>query len=499
MSKIHSVIVVLVISGFLQLVLASCKFPGTSDVLQPQPIAVPSPPYPPTAPTFSSIRPTVPGRKQSTHEVTADRFELRGHPKQFPVTTKDIIVVSVPAQIASAEADGSARTDSGMASPIEHQLRFAAILGFLKAGFRVKDAGVIETSTLTMQRYPATETEASVHVETAITENVHGIEQSTQRTTRTNAPRDDRWLHRGMHLILKDPTSLWAPELVTYQKLKADYFLRIFDLTYIERMQRVVAKRYVISETEAARFLAELENYNAQVEVFNEEVRKYNEELAAYKLQWRTYKAQFDTVMTQIRNNKRQVSHQPFLGVSVKSSPSGRGVTVLSVTSGSTAESVLKKGDKILAIDTMDINSFEHLVAVIGRRQASDTVSIHFIREGVEQIILATLDSYEGTNTEPPIFAPMVQLEPMALIEFIDEHTLDARRQERFLENVPMTFAEIRAEVIMTESGEVAWAGQFSVVANPDTTNLDTILMKMAEQLSKSSHLTQDPQDETLE
>ena len=70
----------------------------------------------------------------------------------------------------------------------------------------------------------------------------------------------------------------------------------------------------------------------------------------------------------------------------------GRGVLLAGVVPGSAAEKAgMQKGDRILAVDDMEIGNLEELSGVLKSHQPGDRVRVRFSRDGKEQTIEATL------------------------------------------------------------------------------------------------------------
>ena len=138
----------------------------------------------------------------------ADLISVQGTPAKFPVKLGDMMVLSIPAGVMKTE---------GTEVEDENINRFSLIQAFLSAGFRVKDAGIVQIPQLVMRKQPATQTEKSRVIET------------DQALIQKDASRDMDWQNNaGLTVSLQDPTSLWANELLQYSSLKADYYLRLF-------------------------------------------------------------------------------------------------------------------------------------------------------------------------------------------------------------------------------------------------------------------------------
>ena len=249
----------------------------------------PVPPTPPTPPAIEAItRPEMPeGTQQRSGDLFKNEFKLRSYPEVFPVERGDVMVIAVPAQ-ALAKQGGVAEGEKAPSSQ-EASIRYAAVLGFLTSGYKVKDAGILTTSTLSMRRYPATESEKSIRVTEVSKEGEEGTKEVVETTTQGTPSRDYWWYNRGMTLNLKDPTSLWAPELMTYKSLKADYFLRIFSVDFHEKGTVAVELRYEYSPEEIEAYRAEVARANEAIEAANAKIREYNAALEAYDEQYLDY------------------------------------------------------------------------------------------------------------------------------------------------------------------------------------------------------------------
>jgi hypothetical protein len=234
----------------------------------PEPVApdAPSVPEPPPAP--ESL--TAPQKPIVTQALGV---AIDASPTRFPVRRSDLMVVAIPADVGSQPEKGSPALSAG-----DIHLREAFIYSFLRSGYRVKDAGLVSLGQLSMRRHPATETERSRTVTEAETNAKGAI---SEKTTEVTASRDyDWWSNHGLTLNLKDPTSLWAPELLRYQALAARYFFRVFEIKITkgipERAEGFVDKR-------------DYETYLAAVEAYNEQVRQQKNAFAEYDSRHDTY------------------------------------------------------------------------------------------------------------------------------------------------------------------------------------------------------------------
>ncbi len=360
------------------------------------PTATPSAPVPPTRPNIETISaPTVPGQKQRVREVFQERYVLSGHPVRFPVAPGEVMVVSVPAQAIEGEQQGSQDASSRAPNRLETRLRYAAILGFVSSGYKVKDAGIVETSTLSMRRYPATETTESVRVEEVTEESTDGQAQVVERKTSTKPSRDYWWSNRGMSLNLKDPTSLWAPELLSYKKLEADYFLRIFEVRFQAQGTVTVELGYDIREDAITLYRKQLAQANARIDRQNEKIRAYNEALEDYEDRYRAY---------------------------------------------------------------------------INRHQ-------NWVEE---------YEAYFSRNAGAPSPTARSYDDPMDEIANLTADALEERELTRWTEEVEVSHGRISAELIDAATGEVAWVGEFSVIARRGGITLDAIMIQMARELADS-------------
>lgn len=210
-------------------------------------------------------------------------------PEVFPVPRTEVMVLSLP------ELDAS-----GLEST---PLRHALISGFLRNGYMVKDAGLVSTPTLTMRRYPATETERSETVR-----KTEVGEDSVTETTKT-VSRDDNWWwnNNGLVVSLKDPTSLWAPELLQYAALKAPYFFRIFEvkasaLEITPEKLDLETTPLQVSDESYATYVRRVEEYNNRVrdqqravEKGEQEWREAMDEYQSYRKAYASYAQDYAT------------------------------------------------------------------------------------------------------------------------------------------------------------------------------------------------------------
>ena len=234
----------------------------------PEPVApgAPSAPEPPPAPE-SLTAPKKPNVTQAVGVV------IDASPTRFPVRRSDLMVVAIPAEVGSQPGTGSPAPSAG-----DIRIREAFIFSFLRSGYRVKDAGLVSLGQLSMRRHPGTETERSRTV-TEVETNAKGA--VSEKTTEVTGSRDyDWWSNHGLTLNLKDPTSLWAPELLRYQALAARYFFRVFDIE-ITKATPEKAEGFVDQR--------DYETYLAAVAAYNEQVRKQKHAIAEYESRHDTY------------------------------------------------------------------------------------------------------------------------------------------------------------------------------------------------------------------
>ena len=245
----------------------------------------PSPPSPPNKPKLvKPVPPALPGRFQNIHEAYKGTYQVTGYPQSFPVQKNTMMVIAV--------SQGSTRAND---------FRYALIKAFVANGYKVKDAGILSTSTLNIHRYPATETEQSKRIE--IEKPDPNSKGSIQKTTTVSQSYDyHSWsANKGMNLNLEDPTSLWAPELLAYQKLKSNYFFRVFDVRFAESEKRSITLRYKVSDQEILNYRKQVRSYNRKIEAYNDLVSEYNEEIQAYNTRHNRYKTQFKNWYQRIR------------------------------------------------------------------------------------------------------------------------------------------------------------------------------------------------------
>lgn len=223
------------------------------------PFSPPDPPAPPIAPRQPEVvrlptltRPQLPEVELGL-KVWADSV-----PEVFPVPKTEVMVISLPQGVALSE--GGKDDNSNL-------LRHALVSGFLRNGYAVKDAGLVAPPTLTMRRYPATETERS---ETVRTTEV-GEDSVTETTKVVRGGENWWWNNNGLVVNLTDPTSLWAPELLQYAALKAPYFFRIFEVESAK--SKVGAGSFdpdstplQVSDERYAAYVRDVDDYNVSVQ-----------------------------------------------------------------------------------------------------------------------------------------------------------------------------------------------------------------------------------------
>ena len=71
----------------------------------------------------------------------------------------------------------------------------------------------------------------------------------------------------------------------------------------------------------------------------------------------------------------------------------GRGAAVMVQVSDSSpaAEAGLSPGDLVIGIDDDQVTSMSELIVALRRRQPGESVALHYLRNGEEQVTLATL------------------------------------------------------------------------------------------------------------
>lgn len=218
----------------------------------------------------------------------------------------DLMVVALPKgavrlRPSQQESRGAhAGVDADEARRDELTVRQALITAFLRAGFRVKDAGLIESGRLSMHRYPATELERSRTVERSEMQAAGFME----KTTELQGSREGWWANPGLTVKLEDPTSLWAPELLRYRDLKARYFLRVFMAESM--LIRGDETPTEVTESQYAEYVAATERWNQSlgdqkrlvgehndaVDQHAAQVNRYHAEYSTYSSRWQAYRDQ---------------------------------------------------------------------------------------------------------------------------------------------------------------------------------------------------------------
>jgi hypothetical protein len=278
--------------SLLLLALTSASLAGCAARSAPNPPTAPSAPAPPgrpNPPVLSKLRPPQVPAVQAAIGVGVEAV-----PAKFPVPKSDVMVVAIP--------EGAIGGTSGAGGPPkapsfdEMVYRHSFITAFLRNGYVVKDGGILSAGSLTMRRYPATEAERSEVVREGGSDG-KVVKETT--TTTTSADRD--WWHwnTGLTVAIKDPTSLWAPELLQYQALKAPYFLRVFRIDTDSRVTRSVPGK--IDPGSYSAYSAAVRDYNAaaeeQVRVlssYEQELEKYAQAVERYQAEYSRYEQEFE-------------------------------------------------------------------------------------------------------------------------------------------------------------------------------------------------------------
>jgi|GEM_PF-3461735 len=249
--------------GLVALLTAGCATMKTPISPQPRP---PSPPPPLEEYDYAIAVPTPTANNRD--ELMADRVALIGVPGPLPLTRGQRVVVAVPKDaVAEGAAEGAKAPTQSEATK---ELRASLIAAFLGAGFRVKDAGVIQLPSLSIRSDPRRERSRTV------TEVVQ-TGAATTRTTATESRRDPLslyWASEGLKIVADDPTSLWVTDLLDYKDLEADVFFRIFTVKVESEVLNVdVTFRHTDDE---------LAEYRARIEDARRVAARYSEQRAAY-------------------------------------------------------------------------------------------------------------------------------------------------------------------------------------------------------------------------
>lgn len=252
----------------------------------------PRPPSPPTALAEFDYRVEVPTPTANNRDaLVADRVAVLGVPGALPLTRGQRVVVAVPKDAIGNDDAGQGKVPTQ--SEETKELRASLIAAFLGAGFKVKDAGVIQLPSLSIRSDPRRDRSRTV---TEVVQTGEG----TTRTTETESRKDPWywwWASEGLKIVADDPTSLWVTDLLDYKDLEADVFFRIFTVK-VEAGYQNVDVTFQHTPEELADYRTRLEDgrrmaaqYNERRATYLAEVERYERDYAAYVAEHRTWEA----------------------------------------------------------------------------------------------------------------------------------------------------------------------------------------------------------------
>ncbi|MEM6674540.1 MAG: hypothetical protein AAF726_16960 [Planctomycetota bacterium] len=229
-----------------------------------QPVAPP----PPVAPRRASFPvPTPPkGRKQTIDDVFEEAVSIDAVPGAFPFEPNTDVVVSVPPKTLP-----------------DHR---AGLIGaFLAAGYPVKDAGEFSVATFHVNNRPWWYDRDGF-------ERLQ-VPEGVDLEDLKDLPIEKYDGLSGMEVSLKDPTSLWAPDLLANQNLESDYFLRLFELEFDDVVTTCTIEDLYDPE-DVDRYRSQLRAANDSIRSYNASVRRFQADCEAYVLQYKEYSDRFD-------------------------------------------------------------------------------------------------------------------------------------------------------------------------------------------------------------
>lgn len=255
---------------------------------------MPTPPAPPVAPNevaFNDVeKPALPEKniQEDLESKYKDTYLFDMTPGKFPVKSHELMVVAVPKDAAKVNNKDTSKDDKhGTVSTSEKDMRISILAGFLNGGYRVKDAGVLNTVTFSMRRYPASDEKTVTKKKKEFSDDESVVVTSTRK------PGEDYWWYnKGLTLNMNDPTSLWAPELLSYSSLEANYFMRIFEFEFGESLTDIVLQNKYDS-VQRSKYIKQVELANQQIKERNRKLRKYLEELDRYDNNYAQYEKDY--------------------------------------------------------------------------------------------------------------------------------------------------------------------------------------------------------------
>jgi hypothetical protein len=234
----------------------------------------PRAPLAPTAPARPEVRrPKAPtGRRQTMDEVYHESFGIESVPVIFPFSKQEDVVLSVPPGTSA-----------------DH--RVALMGAFLGAGFQVKDAGEFGSAFFQVDSGDNAA-------------NLSGFKRYVKQSGDSGSEANLK-SHTGllsMNFSLEDPTSLWAPDLLSNPSLHASYFLRIFKLDFEDVTERVMLNQ-VFDKSAVVSFRKQVGDLNASLKQYNTDLMNYDGELRKYQADFNLY---VKTYEKWLRDEKRE-------------------------------------------------------------------------------------------------------------------------------------------------------------------------------------------------
>ncbi len=159
-------------------------------------------------------------------QLMDDRYDVLAVPGPLPISRSSRLVVAIPKDATPAPA--KAKDGTIQHNQQQKELRASLIAAFLSAGFRVKDAGIMELPSFSVRTHPGADRKKTV------TETTQDADGATRKTVETQSRSDwwhSWWSSEGLKILLEDPTSLWVTDLLSYDQLRADVFFRIFSVS----------------------------------------------------------------------------------------------------------------------------------------------------------------------------------------------------------------------------------------------------------------------------
>lgn len=193
-------------------------------------------------------------------------------PTAFPRGRSLEIVLSIPNDVVGEQMSGLTAND----------VRTALLTAFVANDFRVKDGGFITPPPFDTTKRPVSDRKESY---------VRGPDGQGSVAIQTEEVRSGEG---GMTFHLTDPTSLWAPDLMDYPDLQAEYFFRIFELS-VERSEAVMVEvERNLTQRQISDYAADVDAANAARDQLRQDVAAYREKYRAYQSAYGEYLSAFD-------------------------------------------------------------------------------------------------------------------------------------------------------------------------------------------------------------